>query len=433
MKTSAIVSKQLLIVFVSLVCSIPSQAQFSNPPEIDSMESHPVGSGFLIANSKYGNLRFAPYVTIRYLNQMQLNDTYTDAFGQTHSIRKRNDIQLQKVTLYFKGWIGTPQFRYFTYIWTSNTSQGQGAQLVLGGSLQYQINKHFDIGAGIGPLPTTRSLYGQWPFWLRQDARPMAEEYFRGSFTTGVWVQGEIVKGLNYKTMLGNNLSQLGIDAGQLDNSFDTWSTALWWTTRDFGQMGPYGDFERHEKPATILGGSFTRSNESRQSQPGTDAPENSQIRLSDGTSIFAANALAPNTQVQKAKYQMASFNGGIKFKGFSLDAEYYVRWVSDFIAISQTPTPIANLFDDGFSIQASAMVIRKTLQIYSTGSYINGQYGTPSEITLGLNWYPLKSRILRVNPEVMFEDNSPVGYNSYPTVVGAKGVVYMVNVELFY
>ena len=259
----------------------------------------------------------------------------------------------------------------------------------------------------------------------------MAEEYFRGSFTMGIWVQGEITNGLYYRTMLGNNLSQLGVDAGQLDDGFDTWSTALWWTTHDYGRLATFGDFEKHDKLATILGGAFTRSNETRQSQPGTDAPENSQIRLSDGTGIFNINAFADSTQVLAAKYQMASFNGGIKYKGFSLDGEYFIRWVSNFESAGQIP--ISNLFDDGFMIQASGMLIDKTLQLYGTYSYINGEYGKPWEVTSGLNWYVLKNRVLRLNPEVIFVDRSPVGYFSYPTLVGAKGTVFMLNLELFY
>jgi hypothetical protein len=429
-------SKQLWVALLSLVISVvQATAQIAaNPREADSSNTadiHRPGTGFQLVNSKYGTFTFSPYVTIRYLNQRAIDDNYTDAFGNTHQISKRDDIQFQKVTLYFKGWIVDPKFRYFVYVWTANANMGQGAQVVLGGNLQYEINRHFDIGAGIAPLPTSRSLYGQWPAWLRQDARPMAEEFFRGSFTTGVWIQGAVVDGLYYKTMLGNNLSQLGVDAGQLDNGINTWSTAVWWTSKDYGRLGPYGDFEKHQKPSGILGGSFTTSNETKQSQPGTDAPENSQIRLSDGTGIFNQNAFAANTQVQEAKYQMASFNGGVKFKGFSLDGEYFLRWINNFKTTGQIP--VSSLFDNGFTTQASAMLVDKTLQLYGTGSYINGQYGKPSEITVGLNWYMFKNRILRLNPEVLFENHSPVGYLSYPTVVGAKGTIFMINMELFY
>lgn len=402
----------------------------SNPPDEATSEHRP-GSGFLLIKSPKATLSFSLYATIRYLNQQGLDDSYTDYFGRTIMLDRRNDIQFQKATLYFKGWLVNPDFRYVLYVWTSNTSQGLGSQVVVAGNLQYRISRFLDVGAGIGGLPTSRSLLGPWPFWLRQDARPMAEEFFRGSFTTGIWAQGEIVPGLYYKTMLGNNLSQLGIDAGQLDDGFDTWSSALWWTTNDYGRLATFGDFERHEKAASILGGSFTRSNETRQSQPGSEAPENSQIRLADGTGLFTLNALGDNTQVLAAKYQMASFHGGLKYKGLSLDAEYYLRWVSDFDVLGDVP--VTSLFDHGFSVQASSMLVDKTLQLYGTGSYIDGEYGQPWEVTAGLNWYVLKSRMLRLNPEVIFVEKSPVGYLSYPTLVGATGTVFMVNLELFY
>lgn len=429
--------RKILLYIVSFATIWPCdylRAQLSAPPEektATTEQEHRPGSGFLVIDGKKGTLRFSPYATIRYLNQKLIDDSYADFSGADHSVARRNEIQFQKVTLYFKGWLLDPKFSYFLYVWTSNANQGQGAQVVVAGNLQYAIKKYLEIGAGIGALPTSRSLYGQWPFWLRQDARPMAEEFFRGSFTTGVWASGELTKGVYYKTMLGNNLSQLGVDAGQLDNGFNTWSTALWWTTNNFGRSASYGDFEKHAQLATVLGGSFTRSDETKQSQPGTDAPENSQIRLADGTGIFNVNAFGPNTQIEKAKYQMASFNGGLKFRGFSLDAEYFMRWVSD--VKSTGPLPVTSLYDDGFSVQASAMLIDKTLQLYGVGSYINSKYGTPSEINIGMNCHPFKSRIFRINPEIIFTKNSPVGYYSYPTVVGANGTIFMLNAELFY
>jgi hypothetical protein len=431
--------KYLLLVFLSLFCCPMLLAQIlSNPRGADSIsapkaddDAHRAGSGFLLVNSKKATLSFSPYITARYLNQMGLDENYTDYKGQTKEVDRRNDLQFQKVTLYFKGWVADPKFRYFLYIWTSNANQGQGAQVVVAGNLQYEINKHFDVGVGIGALPTNRSLIGQWPFWLRQDARTMTEEYFRGSFTTGVWVQGEITDGLYYKTMLGNNLSQLGVDAGQMDNGFDTWSTALWWTTNNYGRVLSYGDFEKHEKIATVLGGSYTTSKETRQSQPGANAPENSQIRVSDGTGIFALNAFAPDTQVLSAHYQMAAFNGGIKYNGFSLDAEYFMRRVNDFETAGTIP--VSKLFDTGIAIQGSAMLINKTLQLYSTYSYVDGEYGNPWEVTCGLNWFPFKNKFLRVNPEVMLEHYCPVGYNSYPTLVGSNGFIGMLNIEMFY
>jgi hypothetical protein len=429
--------KRILIylLFVSLVktvnAQIPSDPLFTKEDTLRSIQAHQPGQGFSLINQQKGSLTFSAYATVRYLYQGGLNDSYTDAFGRQKTIKKRNDIQFQKAVLYFKGWLFDPKFRYVTYIWTANTSQGQGAQVVVAGNIQYQVKKFLDLGVGIGGIPTSRSLIGQWPAWLRQDARPMAEEFFRGSFTTGIWAQGEITKGLYYKTMLGNNLSQLGIDAGQMDNKFDTWGSMVWWTTNDFGRLGSYGDFEKHEKLSTTLGAGFTSSTENKQSQPNSEDPENSQIRLSDGTGLFSLNAFDNGSSVSDAKYHLTSFNGGIKYKGFSLDGEYFIRWINNIVA--NGPLPVSKLNDNGFALQASGMIIDRTLQAYGAYSYVNGQYGKPSEFSIGANVFPFKSKAFRINGEYIYTKNSPVGYTSFPTSVGAKGSVFMLNLELFY
>ena len=259
----------------------------------------------------------------------------------------------------------------------------------------------------------------------------MAEEFFRASYTTGVWAQGEIRPGLYYKTMLGNNLSQLGIDAGQLDPGFDTWSSALWWTTNKFGRSAPFGDFGKHKAAASLLGISFTRSNETAQSQPGEDAPENSQIRLSDGTSVFSIHAFNDSSTIRAAKYEMMSTYGGLKYRGASLDVEYYLRWISKIENTGKLP--VDHFFDQGFYVQASYMLIPKTLQLYGAGSYVNGEYGKPYEFNIGLNYYPFRNQVFRINPEFINTRNSPVGYLSFPTTQGANGNAFMLNLELFY
>ncbi|MCD6064917.1 MAG: hypothetical protein K0R82_2828 [Flavipsychrobacter sp.] len=407
-----------------------SSAQLSlDPTLIDTLAKHVPGSGFPLVKSKIGTLEFSPYVSLRYLNQMATDDNYVDDFGRPKSVDLRNDFQMHKIMLYFRGWLFDPKLRWVVNGWCSNANMGQTSQTFFIGSLQYDINKWFGVGAGTQGIPGVRSIYYNWPNWLRVDCRPIAEEFFRPSYTFGIWIQGELAPGLNYKSMLANNLSGLGIDAGQLDGGFDTWGSSVWWTTNEFGKLGPYGDFEHHRKPATILGAGFTRSNETRQSQPGTEDPENTQIRISDGTGIFAHDAFADSSQITAAKYEMLSVNGGIKFRGFSLDAEYYTRWINKIEYEGNAPP--SSLFDNGFSMQASGMIIKRTLQLYAIGSYINGEYGYPYDIIIGANWYVLKNRILRFNGEVIFPHESPVGYLAYPTVVGSNGTVLMLNLEL--
>jgi hypothetical protein len=147
----------------------------------------------------------------------------------------------------------------------------------------YTFNEHFTLGGGIAGLPGTRSTSGTFPYWLGVDERLISDEFFRPSYTTGIWANGEIVDGLVYNVMLGNNLSQLGVDAGQLDDGLNTVATALAWmpTTGEFGKG--FGDLENHDELATRFAVHYTTSDETRQGQPDTEAFENVQLRISDG------------------------------------------------------------------------------------------------------------------------------------------------------
>ena len=134
----------------------------------------------------------------------------------------------------------------------------------------------------------------------------IADEFFRPSYTSGIFARGEIAKGLRYTVMWGDNLSQLGVDAGQLGNNMSAVSGSLVWmpTTGEFGATNGFGDFEGHDTVATRLGFHYTRSDEDRQEQPGTEAPDNSQIRLSDGNIVFAPGLFGPGINVTDVFYR---------------------------------------------------------------------------------------------------------------------------------
>ena len=387
--------------------------------------------GFKVANTDHGTLSIKLITYLRYLNELGLDPSFVDAFGITQPVDRRQDIQLQKLLIQFLGWALSPKFNYFLWVWSANTNMGLGAQVVLGGNLQYTIDRHLTVGGGIRGLPGVRSTEGNWPNWLGVDNRLIADEFFRPSYTTGVWILGNIVDRLSYTAMLGNNLSQLGVDAGQLDIGLNTVSVAVTWlpTTGEFGFMGQFGDFDYHKKAATRLAGRFTTSKENYQSQPDNDNFENVQIRLSNGGIIFAPNLFGPGIRVQDALYQMADVDMGVEYHGFSLEGEYYWRWVSQFTGPNTAGLP--NLFDHGFQLQASAMAIPRTLQIYVSGSKIFGEYGNPSDFRIGANWYPFKNQVLRWNAEFLHLNRSPVGGLSLPYPVGGNGPVFYTSLLL--
>jgi len=100
------------------------------------------------------------------------------------------------------------------------------------------------LGGGIGALPGVRATEGNFPFWLTVDNRLMADEFFRPSYTMGIWAKGKAADRLSYHFM-------------------------------------------------------------NRQGAPTTDAFENVQIRLSDGNPIFTPSLFGSGIQVDNADYQM--------------------------------------------------------------------------------------------------------------------------------
>ena len=391
------------------------------------------GKGFILARGANGEVDFSTKGYVRYLNQLDLAPTFTDAFGRTTVLDLRQDIQLNRLQVILHGWLFDERFRYFWYAWTQNPSQGDPAQVVVGGNLSYQFSDALKATAGIFSLPSTRSTAQSFPNWLRIDHRSMADEFFRGSYIQGYMLNGELTDTLDYKVALAGNLSALGVSASQLDNCLCTVSSMLYWmpTTGEFGPGQGFGDYEEHDKLATLLGVHYTYSREDAQEQPGVNAFENSQIRLSDGTLLFSPNAFNTGGMINKATFSMLDLDAGVKWRGWSLEGEYYFRWLDDFKVTGSIP--VTNLFDHGFQVYASTMLKPNYWQAYFSGSKIFGEYGDPWDAAFGLTYFPYGRKEVRMNVQALYMDRSAVGYTAVPYVVGGTGWVYTVDVGTWF
>ena len=123
-------------------------------------------------------------------------------------------------------------------------------------------------------------------------------------------MKGELPSKVKYQAMFGNNLSQLGVSATQLDNKFDTQSYMLQWlpTTGEFGSSGPSATTTiiRRSLPGSAY---ITRTaGRTNRASPGPDSIENSQIRLTDGNNIFTRNLFGPGINVDTVHYHMTSY-----------------------------------------------------------------------------------------------------------------------------
>src|SRR5262249_52420322 len=98
------------------------------PPEKQGAPGYVPNGALRLYTGEKGEIYLRIFTYARYLNQRSLDPTYLDAFGGSHAVPPRQDFQILKVFFPFSGWFLTPKFRYYLYVWSSNTSQGDPAQ-----------------------------------------------------------------------------------------------------------------------------------------------------------------------------------------------------------------------------------------------------------------------------------------------------------------
>ena len=428
-------TRAAVVTLMLSIAAAPLSAQDADPLPTtkDSSKAYPnttageftPARGFDIFSTQNASLNISFYGLFRYTDQLPAELTYNDHLGRPVNATYRNDLNWHRTMIWLTGFFYDQRFRYNITSWSLPTTQ----QTLIFGNLQFFANKHFGLIVGILPTLTARSLQGSWPFWAGSD-RQMVEELFRGGFSSGFGVNGEIVRTLTYSLNINNNLSQLGTTQSN-DTRNMAFSGSLRWqpTTGEFGPRNGFGDFEHHTRLATQFGTSAAHARESRYA-PLDQAPNATQIKLTDGLNPFAANALADGVTVQTLTYREMAIDAGAKLRGLSINGEYYFRKLDDFVATG--PLPISEIFDHGFMAQASYMVVPRTVNLYASGGYISDDFGKyPWEAGGGINFYPSKTRSLRLNAHVMHVHHNPSSSFFGYYLAGLTGTVFSLGTDI--
>ena len=373
-------------------------------------------------------LRFNVNTQIRYLNTQNSNETFTDHLGNVREVHSRNDITVNRAMFILGGYMFDKRLQYSMTVWTS----AGAASIVVAGNIGWRFSKALTVTGGYTGVPGSRSLVGTFPFFQPID-RSMADNFFRPGFTQGVWANGEPVKGLNYLVFVGNGLNTLNITANKIDTSL-LLSGSVWWEPLGaYSEPGKsrqmYDDYFASSKTRIRIGTSFTRSREDRFSETDQSSPDNTSIYNSDGVLAFSTGAFAPGVTVEKATYRMWAIDGGLKKSGFSINGQYFFRWLNDFEA--DGPLPLASTFDHGFELSTGKFVVPKKLLLYVRGSKVFGEFANPYEYGGGFKWYFLPTERLWMTGELMRVNKSPYSGAFTPYTAGMAGWMPMLQTVL--
>jgi hypothetical protein len=370
-------------------------------------------------------LRLNDNTQVRYLNSLNANETFTDHFGNVFPFNRRNDITVNRSMFILGGYIFDKRVIYSLTVWTS----AGAASIVVAGNIGWQFNKHLALIGGYTGVPGSRSLVNTFPYWTAMD-RTMADNFFRPAFTQGVWATGELGKGLNYLGFVGNGLNTLNISATKIDTALLVAGSVWWEPLGSYAEPGKavnaYDDYFAEKKIRIRIGTSYTRSPEDRFTDLNQANPDNTSQHNSDGVLTFSTGAFAPGVTVERDLYRMSAIDGGIKYNGLAVNAQYYMRWLNNFEA--DGPIPVTSTFDRGYELSASYFVIRKKLLVYARSSQVFGAFGDSYEYAAGGKWFFLPTDRLWLAGEVMRVNKSPYGATFTPYTAGMTGWVPMLQ-----
>ncbi len=367
-------------------------------------------------------LRFNLVTQVRYTNFGPNANSWTDSTGASHPIQSISSWEINRNFIQFSGFALDPRLQFMAILFSSTAID----DTVLLGYIGYRFSDAFDLRAGNWLVPGTREWYTSFRYTLGAD-RLMATTFFRPNISPGIWAQGEPIKGFNYVAMVANSLNRFNQGIDRIGSSFAFGGTAWWEPLGAFG-LGP-SDVENHQSLSTRLGVNLAVSREANQgsifndgviTDPRLPNPEDTIIRLSDGTPLFRPGALGPGVTLTAANVQLWTVDAAFKYRGLSLDGEYFFRWLDGFNTVGKTPA-FASLFDYGALLQGGCFWIPTKFETYARSSFVSGRFGTGSEFGGGVNWYPKGSRNWRLTAEALYlnhcpADNPLTGYRAGET-----------------
>jgi uncharacterized coiled-coil protein SlyX len=365
---------------------------------------------------------------VRYLNTTSGDETFTDHLGAARSVNLRNDITVNRTMFILGGYIFDPRLRFSSTVWTSAGSNS----IVIAGNIGWQFSKAFTLTGGYTGVPGSRSLVATFPFFQSTD-RTMADNFFRPGFTQGIWANGALPHHLNYLAFVGNGLNTLNISAAKIDENLMASGSVWWEPLGDYGPPGKsrnmYDDYYASPDLRIRLGTSYTWAKEDRFSDLDQSSPENTSIHNSDGVLTFATGAFAPGVTVDNATYRMWAIDWGLKRDGWSVNGQYYFRWLDDFKA--DGPLPIKSTFDHGFELSVADFILPRSLMAYGRGSMVFGEFRDSWEAGIGVKWYPVPTERMWLSAELMRVVDVPYGGVFTPYTAGLTAWVPMVQAIL--
>jgi hypothetical protein len=341
---------------------------------------------------------------------------WVDSAGNPRDINNISTFNINRFLLSFTGHMVDDRLLYnFALFGTTNVGIRSGVVPI--GMAGWKFSDAFTFGSGMTIVPGTREWTETQPWTVGVD-RSMANTFFRPGFSPGAMAIGTLADDtLHYRAGVWNAID--GGTTGVLRRGTSmAWAGNTWWEP-----LGPFGlgasDMEHHDDPVVRLGTSGVYAPTYPLPIQGNN-PEDTIVRLSDGTPLALPGALGDGTRIDRFIYQLASIDAAWKWRGVGVFFEYYFRLLDGFRGLG--PFERSSIFDQGGMGYLSWCFVPRTYEAYARSSVVTGPYGTGQEYGGGLNWYLKQSRQARLTLEGLYMNRNPAQNFLYPYRAGYTG-----------
>ena len=371
-------------------------------------------------------LNFRLYGQGRYTGFARSQNTWTQSNGEISPVLNQSNIELNRMWFAMSGYGFDPKLVY-SFIAYPSTASGSVYFLGWGG---YKFDASFNLYIGYYKVPGTREWLTRWYFAEGSD-RSMATTFFRPNYSPGIWANGALTDSFHYYLFIGDAFAGNTSDfvQGRVNTNM-VYSANVWWEP-----LGEYGesmnDLKAHDHWVMRTGSSSTYHRHVR--EPGdisnatgtVNNPDATVFRLSDGTPLNAVGALGPGVLLNAETVYLLSLDMGFKYRGFSIYNEYMLRWLGNFQTSGGPPTVNA-LFDWGSVLQTGYFLTPETVELFTRGSFVRGQFGTGWEAGGGVAWFPKRNSHLRCSLEVLRILRAPAQSPTTPYLAGESGTAIL-------
>ena len=350
-------------------------------------------------------------------------ESWTDNSGVIRPVKNRNKFDIERARLVFSGFALTPDLTYFLQL--DGDTDGQEVVDFFDYWWGYQLFECLQIQLGKRKVPGSR----QWLLGARHTRfidRPMVNDFFRPDRTVGLFAVGTIGETFQYQAMVGNGLRTANLEAAEINDKFAYAGTVYWDPWGDFG--GQLVDFECNQNLLARFGGSFTFGSQSDLAGA-LPLAESNFARLTDGTRLTLPGALAGGVTVSEFDASLLSIDAAAKWRGWSVNAEAFVRWLQSIEG--DGPLPHDELVQRGFYVEGGTFLIPSRLDVNVRYSQIDGFYGNAAEVAAGFNWYPLDTHQMKVSFDVSDIASSSLDNTTSEILVGDDGTLFRTQFQV--